>query len=43
MPGFEVAEVREVEAERLFRLRRCSDGLVLPTHFAPEEVRTPVT
>ena len=42
VPGYEVAEVREVDAERLFRLRRCSDGLVLPTHFGAEEVRTPV-
>jgi hypothetical protein len=43
VPGYEVAEVREVDAVRLFRLRRCSDGLVLPTHFGPEEVRTPTT
>ena len=41
VPGFEVAEVRELEAGRLFRLRRCSDGLLLPTHFGPEEVRPP--
>jgi hypothetical protein len=41
VPGFEVAEVREVDAERLFRLRRCSDGLVLPTNFGPDEVRMP--
>jgi hypothetical protein len=40
--GFEVVEEHEVDAERLFRLRRCSDGVVLPTHFGPEEVRTPV-
>jgi hypothetical protein len=43
VPGFEVAEVREVEAERMFRVRRCSDGLVLPTQFGPDEVRTPVS
>lgn len=42
VPGFEIAEVHEVDTERLFRLRRCSDGVVLPTHFGPEEVRTPV-
>jgi hypothetical protein len=41
VPGFEVAEVHELESERLFRLRRCSDGVVLPIHFGPEEVRTP--
>jgi hypothetical protein len=41
VPGFEVAEVREVGAERLLRVRRCSDGLVLPTNFGPDEVRTP--
>jgi hypothetical protein len=41
VPGFEVAEVREVGAERLFRVRRCSDGLVLPTNFGSEEVRMP--
>ena len=43
VPGFEVAEVLGVESERMYRLRRCSDGLVLPTHFAPEELRTPVS
>ena len=42
VPGYEVAEVRGVDAERLFRLRRCSDGLVLPTLFDAGEVRTPV-
>ena len=42
VPGFEVADVREMDAERIYRLRRCSDGVVLPTHFGPEEVRTPV-
>jgi hypothetical protein len=42
VPGFEVAEVFEVDAERLFRLRRCSDGVVLPTHFGPDEVRVPI-
>jgi hypothetical protein len=41
VPGFEVAEVREVGTERLFRVRRCSDGLVLPTNFGAEEVRMP--
>ena len=41
VPGFEVAEERGVDAERVFRLRRCSDGLVLPTLFGLEEVRTP--
>lgn len=41
VPGFEVAEIRGAEADRRYRVRRCSDGLVLPTNFGPEEVRTP--
>jgi hypothetical protein len=43
VPGFEVVDVREVEAERLFRVRRCSDGLVLPTQFGAEEIRVPAS
>jgi hypothetical protein len=42
VPGFEVAETRGAEADLRYRVRRCSDGLVLPTNFGPEEVRTPV-
>ena len=41
VPGFEVAEIRGAEADRRFRLRRSSDGLVLPTNFGSEEVRAP--
>jgi hypothetical protein len=42
VPGFEVAEVHDVDTDRLYRLRRCSDGVVLPTHFGADEVRTPL-
>jgi hypothetical protein len=41
VPGFEVAEVHELDSERVFRVRRCSDGVLLPTHFGSDEVRTP--
>ncbi|MHB8670623.1 MAG: hypothetical protein ACYDAD_08705 [Acidimicrobiales bacterium] len=39
--GFEVAEVARTHGDRAtaLRLRRRSDGTVLPTLFDPEEVR----
>lgn len=37
--GFEVAEVEEVDHETQFRLRRRSDGVVLPALFSETEVR----
>ena len=33
--GFEIAE----ETGRAYRVRRVSDGVVLPAEFAPEDVR----
>lgn len=37
--GFEVAEVHEQDQEMLFRLRRQSDGAVLPSLFSEADVR----
>lgn len=37
--GFEVADLVRLEDRELYRLRRCSDGAVLPTLFDPEDVR----
>jgi hypothetical protein len=37
--GFEVAEVHERDHEMVFRLRRRSDGAVLPSLFSAEDVR----
>jgi len=37
--GFEVAEVHEQNHEMLFRLRRRSDGVVLPSLFSEADVR----
>lgn len=37
--GFEVAEVIRLEDRELYRLRRRSDGAVLPTLFDREDVR----
>jgi len=37
--GFEVADVEDGDEERLFRLRRRSDGAVLPELFRETDVR----
>ena len=37
--GFEVAEVRADRGREIVRVRRSSDGVVLPAYFQPEEVR----
>ena len=37
--GFEVADVEDGDDERLFRLRRRSDGAVLPELFRETDVR----
>jgi hypothetical protein len=37
--GFEVADVEDGDDERLFRLRRRSDGVVLPALFRETDVR----
>jgi hypothetical protein len=37
--GFEVAEIHEQNHEMLFRLRRRSDGAVLPSLFSEADVR----
>ena len=42
--GFEVADVEDGDDERLFRLRRRSDGVVLPALFSETDLqgeRTP--
>jgi hypothetical protein len=38
-PGFEIAEILHLDDDPLLRLRRSSDGVVLPRLFGPEEVR----
>ncbi len=37
--GFEVADVEDGEDERLFRLRRRSDGVVLPALFSETDIQ----
>ena len=39
--GFAVADVRQGPDQQIYRLRRLSDGSVLPAEFASEEVRNP--
>lgn len=37
--GFEICEVSETDGTLRYRLRRCSDGYVLPTLFVERDVR----
>jgi hypothetical protein len=37
--GFEVAEIEEKDDERQFRIRRRSDGAILPALFPEADVR----
>ncbi|HLG00007.1 MAG TPA: hypothetical protein VI916_06020 [Acidimicrobiia bacterium] len=37
--GFEVAEVVRRQEQEFVRIRRRSDGAILPTLFSPEDVR----
>jgi hypothetical protein len=39
VPGFEIAEILHIDDDPLLRLRRSSDGGVLPRLFGPEDVR----
>jgi hypothetical protein len=36
--GFELAEVVETEEQARVRVRRVSDGVILPALFAPDEI-----